>query len=239
VERVNELGQAVGEAVEWAGARAAVAREFAGRWVLLCPLTVDGHARQMTERLGPYPELWTYTADEAPGDVAAAERVISSVVGQPGVCCFAITDRASGTFQGRVALLRAQPGVGSIEVGWIMYAPALRRTRAATEVQYLLMRYAFEELGYRRYEWKCDSLNQASRSAALRLGFVEEGTWRNALVVKGRNRDTTWFSITDGEWPLVKAALEKWLAEENFDTAGHQRQALADIRASLRTALPG
>ena len=114
-------------------------------------------------------------------------------------------------FQGRVALLRGQPSVGSIEVGWIIHAPSLQRTRAATEVQYLLMRYAFEELGYRRYEWKCDSLNQPSRVAAARLGFVEEGTWRNALVVKGRNRDTTWFSVTDREWPLIRQALKNSL----------------------------
>lgn len=149
------------------------------------------------------------------------------------MCAFAIIDLASGMFQGRVALLRGQPAVGSIEVGGIIYAPALQRTRSATEVQYLLMRHVFEDLGYRRYEWKCDSLNQPSRVAAARLGFVEEGTWRNALVVKGRNRDTTWFSMTDGEWPFARKALEAWLADDNFDAAGRQRRSLADLRARL------
>ncbi|MBL7621042.1 GNAT family N-acetyltransferase [Frankia sp. AgB1.8] len=231
VARLNDLGQPVGEPVEWSGAQAPQVRDLVGRWVRLCPLSAAEHARHVVDRLGVHPDLWTYQGDDAPGDALTAGRAITAMTERADTCAFAIVDRASDAFQGRVALLRSQPSVGSIEVGWIIYAPSLQRTRAATEVQYLLMRYAFDELGYRRYEWKCDSLNQPSRAAATRLGFVEEGTWRNALVVKGRNRDTTWFSITDREWPLVRQGFEAWLADDNFDESGRQRQTLADLRA--------
>jgi RimJ/RimL family protein N-acetyltransferase len=149
---------------------------------------------------------------------------------------FVILDRRTGEVRGRASYLRIQPGTGSIEVGSIIYAPALQRTRAATETQYLLMRHAFDTLGFRRYEWKCDTLNQPSRDAALRLGFTYEGTWRNALVTKGRNRDTAWYSITDAQWPLVKQALETWLADDNFDEHGSQRQSLASIRILLSSS---
>ncbi|WP_045880122.1 GNAT family protein [Pseudofrankia sp. DC12] len=232
VARLNDLGQPVGEPVDWFGARAPRARDLVGRWVRLGPLSAAEHARHVVDRLGAHPDLWTYQAEDAPADAATAGRAIDAMTGRPDTCAFAIVDRASDAFQGRVALLRSQPSIGSIEVGWILYAPSLQRTRAATEVQYLLMRYAFDELGYRRYEWKCDSLNQPSRAAAARLGFVEEGTWRNALVVKGRNRDTTWFSITDREWPLVRLGFEAWLADENFDESGRQRRTLAELRAA-------
>jgi RimJ/RimL family protein N-acetyltransferase len=238
VTRRNELGQPVGEPIDWSGAQPPQAREIVGRWVRLCPLSAAKHANDVVERLAPHPELWTYQGDEAPADSAAAGRAITAMTERPDTCAFAILDRASERFQGRVALLRCQPDLGSIEVGSIIYAPALQRTRAATEVQYLLMRYVFDELGYRRHEWKCDSLNQPSRAAAARLGFVEEGTWRNALVVKGRNRDTTWFSIIDEEWPVVRQALEVWLADDNFDESGHQRQSLARLRALRGATAP-
>jgi RimJ/RimL family protein N-acetyltransferase len=116
--------------------------------------------------------------------------------------------------------------MGSIEVGAIALGRQLQRSRAATELQALLMRHVFDDLGYRRYEWKCDSLNAPSRRAALRLGFIWEGRFRNALVYKGRNRDTDWFSITDGEWPRVRAALDAWLDDDNFDDLGRQRTRL-------------
>jgi RimJ/RimL family protein N-acetyltransferase len=128
--------------------------------------------------------------------------------------------------------MRTDPVHGTIEVGGISYSPRLKRTRAGTEAMYLMMRRAFDELGYRRYEWKCDSLNAASRAAALRYGFEYEGTFRQVIVYKGRSRDTAWFSILDGEWPRVRAAFETWLADDNFDASGRQRRSLADIRNS-------
>jgi RimJ/RimL family protein N-acetyltransferase len=135
--------------------------------------------------------------------------------------------------------MRIDPANGVIEVGTIKYAPALQRTAAATEAMFLLMRYVFDDLGYRRYEWKCDSLNEPSRAAALRLGFTFEGIFRQAVVYKGRNRDTAWFSIIDKEWPALKQAYEAWLAPENFDPDGRQRRRLSDLIAEKRAAGSG
>jgi RimJ/RimL family protein N-acetyltransferase len=120
--------------------------------------------------------------------------------------------------------------MGTIEVGHLSYAPALQRTAAATEAMYLMLRRAFDELGYRRYEWKCDSHNAPSCRAAERLGFRYEGTFRQAVVMKGRNRDNAWFSITDSEWPAVRSALELWLEPSNFDDTGAQRRRLEELR---------
>jgi RimJ/RimL family protein N-acetyltransferase len=117
-----------------------------------------------------------------------------------------------------------------MEVGHISYAPRLQRTAAATEAMYLMMRRAFDELGYRRYEWKCDALNAPSRRAALRLGFTFEGIFRQAVIYKGRNRDTAWYSLLDTEWPAVKQSFEEWLSPGNFDDAGRQRRSLASLR---------
>jgi RimJ/RimL family protein N-acetyltransferase len=122
------------------------------------------------------------------------------------------------------------PPMGSIEVGAILYSPALQRSPDATEAMYLMMRRVFDELGYRRYEWKCDSLNAASRCAALRLGFRFEGIFRQAWVVKGRNRDTAWYSVIDSEWPALRTAFERWLDPRNFDAKGQQRARLEDLR---------
>jgi RimJ/RimL family protein N-acetyltransferase len=144
----------------------------------------------------------------------------------------AIVDQASGKALGLASYLRIDPAGGVIEVGHINYSPALQQTPAATEAMYLMMARVFDELGYRRYEWKCNALNAGSRKAALRLGFSFEGIFRQAAVVKGRNRDTAWFSILDSEWPQAKAAFQAWLAPENFDAKGHQKRGLAAIRAS-------
>ena len=130
---------------------------------------------------------------------------------------------------GFCSLMRIDPVMGSIEVGGIAFGRQLQRSRAATEAMALLMRHAFDDLGHRRYEWKCDSLNAPSRRAAIRLGFIWEGRFRNAVVYKGRNRDTDWFSITDAEWPRLRAAHEAWLDPANFDANGHQLTRLSDL----------
>ena len=129
---------------------------------------------------------------------------------------------------GFCSFLRIAPRAGSIEIGFIHFSPALQGTVAATEAQFLMMRHVFDDLGYRRYEWKCDALNAPSRAAALRLGFSFEGLFRQALVTKGRNRDTAWFSMIDGEWPARRARFETWLDPSNFDAAGRQRKRLTD-----------
>ncbi len=144
----------------------------------------------------------------------------------------AVIERRSGRAVGVASLMRIDHVAGVIEVGGINYAPPLQRTPAATEAMYLMMRRVFDELGYRRYEWKCDALNAPSRAAALRLGFRYEGTFRQATVYKGRNRDTCWFSILDNEWAALKHAFERWLAPDNFDAAGQQRRSLSSFRGS-------
>ena len=151
---------------------------------------------------------------------------------------FAIVDNASGDAIGSCSYLRIDAANGVIEVGWLRFSPRLQRTPAGTESQYLLMRRAFEELGYRRYEWKCDSLNAPSRAAALRYGFTYEGLFRQAIIYKGRTRDTTWYSIIDREWPAVKAAFAAWLKPDNFDAAGRQRRSLVELRRALPSTPP-
>lgn len=143
--------------------------------------------------------------------------------------------RAAGTGEplGMASYMRIRPEAGSAEVGCVVFSKKLQKTPAATEAMYLMARYLFDDLGYRRYEWKCDDANDASKRAALRLGFTFEGVFRQDQVVKGRNRDTAWFSMLDSEWPAIKAAFEAWLAPENFDEEGRQRRGLADIRAGL------
>jgi len=133
---------------------------------------------------------------------------------------------------GTAALMRIEPTHGVIEVGSIAFAPRLKQTRAATESMYLMMRRAFDELGYRRYEWKCDSLNAPSRAAAERYGFRFEGIFRKAIVYKGRSRDTAWYAITADEWPGVRSAFEAWLSPANFEDNGQQKRRLADLRIS-------
>ncbi len=143
-----------------------------------------------------------------------------------------IVDHATGRAVGIASLMRIDPAMGVIEVGHINYSPLLQRTPAATEAMFLMMKRVFHELGYRRYEWKCDSLNAPSRAAAQRLGFTFEGIFRQALVYKGRNRDTAWFSITDTEWPTRRAAFEAWLSPGNFNPDGSQRRRLQECLAA-------
>jgi len=138
----------------------------------------------------------------------------------------------SGRALGIVTLKEIRPAMRVIEIGHLVYSPALQRTPLATEAQYLLARYVFETLGYRRYEWNCDALNAASRRAALRLGFTFEGIFRQHRIAKGRNRDTAWYSMLDSEWPARKAAFERWLAPDNFDADGRQWTRLNELDES-------
>ena len=149
---------------------------------------------------------------------------------------YTIFDIASGRAVGMASYLRIDPQPGVIEVGHINYAPALQLSPAATEVMFLMMLQAFDDWGYRRYEWKCNNLNESSERATASLGFTFEGVFRQATVLKWRNRDTAWFSILDGEWPAARAAFEKWFDPANFDEEGQQRAGLADIRGRLPQA---
>ncbi|WP_436868589.1 GNAT family N-acetyltransferase [Mammaliicoccus sciuri] len=165
---------------------------------------------------------WTYLPHEPIHDKASFTQLIEERIISKDPYFFAIVDKETHQALGIMSLLRINPKASTIEVGHIHYSTLLKRTRIATEVQYLLARYVFETLKYRRYEWKCDSLNAPSKHAAERLGFKYEGTFRQALVYKGRNRDTDWFSIIDKEWPSIKKHYEEWLDENNFNHDGTQ-----------------
>ena len=223
---VNEHGQPVGEAVDWHGARPPFATTLPGRWCSVVPLE-QAHSADLYAAIAPLgPSAWTYLGWQPAASSAEMAEVVADTLVPPGWHPWTVLD-AAGAPQGLASYLRIEPAAGSIEVGGILYGVGLQRHTAGTEAMALLARHAFEDLGYRRYEWKCDSLNAPSRAAALRLGFRYEGTFRQALVYKGRSRDTAWFAMTDGDWPAVRAAYEAWLDPANFDETGRQRTRLA------------
>jgi RimJ/RimL family protein N-acetyltransferase len=205
---------------------------LAGAHVRLEPVEPGAHAESLYALSHARPEdvvLWTYLAYgpfEGQGAFAAwlAERARSS-----DPLFFALVEQASGAAAGMASYMNIVPLNGTIEIGHIWFAPPLQKSRAATEAIYLLARHAFDDLGYRRLEWKCDALNEASIRAARRFGFSYEGTFRQHMVVKGRNRDTAWFALLDREWPAVSSAFERWLSRENFDAAGLQRTSLREL----------
>lgn len=175
--------------------------------------------------------MWAYLPYGPFESLATYGEWLGQMSSKPDPLFFAIIDQGSDRPVGVASYLRIDPEKGSIEVGHLAFSPLLQRTAAATEAMYLMMARAFA-LGYRRYEWKCNTLNAASRAAAERLGFTFEGVFRQAAVVKGRNRDTAWYSVIDGEWPRLREAFERWLAPANFDETGRQRAPLATFRQS-------
>jgi RimJ/RimL family protein N-acetyltransferase len=170
--------------------------------------------------------LWLYLFDGPFPDRAAFRAALEQKARSDDPLFFAILDRATARAVGYACLMRIEPAHRVIEVGSILYTPTLQHTVGATEAMYLLARHVFEDLGYRRYEWKCNALNEPSRRLALRLGFTFEGIFHQHMIVKGRTRDTAWYAMLDNEWPARKAAFERWLAPENFDAQGRQRASL-------------
>lgn len=230
---VNPFQQPVGEAVPGWSPRALPARTtIEGRYCRLEPLDPPRHAADLYAAYSQAPDGrdWTYMAIERPDNEADYLAYAQAAAAGTDPLHYAVIDRQSGKPVGTLSLMRTDPRNGVVEVGHVMFSPLLKRTPISTEAQYLLMRYALADLGYRRYEWKCDSLNGPSRQAAERLGFQFEGVFRQAVVYKGRTRDTAWFSITDREWPRLQAAFERWLAPGNFDADGQQRVPLAALR---------
>jgi len=234
--RQNKFGQSIGpDLPEWTPRAQPPRRVVEGRFCRLEPIDASKHADDLHAAYAQAPDGrdWTYLGVERPAEAEGTRAYIERIAKSTDPLHFAVIDRQSGRAVGSLALMRIDPANGAIEVGTVNFSPLLKNTPMSTEAQYLLMKLAFDELGYRRYEWKCDNFNEPSKRAALRLGFKYEGLFRQAVVYKGRSRDTAWFSITDREWPRVHAAFEAWLAPENFDAKGRQKRSLAAIRDSL------
>jgi len=229
---VNEYGQMIGESMEGYTPGALPSIDFLeGRYARIEALSVEKHAEDLLAVYGPESprEMWTYLFQTPAQSQAEWSQKLDQMLAAQDRFHYAIVDKESGKALGTFALMRIDRNNRVIEVGAVTYSPELKRTRLATEAQYLLARYVFEGLEYRRYEWKCDALNQPSRRAAERLGFIYEGRVRQAVVYKGRNRDTDWLSMIDRDWPAVKSRLEKWLSPDNFDENGQQIKALSDF----------
>lgn len=217
----------LGPAVDTAPAQRPGPVTLAGRYGRVERLSAQ-HAASLREATRS-DDVWTYMAVGPFATAAAFSDWVSSRLAADDPYFYTIFDPA-GRALGVAALMEVRPANRVIEVGHIAYGPALQRTPLATEAQYLLARYAFETLGFRRYEWKCNALNAPSRRAALRFGFTFEGIFRQHMIVKGRSRDTAWYAMLDSEWPARKAAFERWLAPENFDDGGQQRKRLEELR---------
>lgn len=234
----NALDQPIGEPMpDWRPVPAPTRTALNRRYCRLEPLDLEKHSQQLFDANRPNTDgsMWTYLPYGPFADFAQYRAWLERTCRGDDPLFFAIVDTASGNAVGLAAYLRIDPKNGAIEVGHLAYSPTLQRSVAATEAMFLMMKNAFD-LGYRRYEWKCNGLNAPSRRAAQRLGFSYEGLFRQAAVVKGRNRDTAWYSIIDGEWPLLRAAFERWLAPANFSTDGRQREALSALTAPLLAA---
>lgn len=230
--KINDLGQPVGEPVDWRGASPPERKSLGtGRFCRLEPLQAAAHGAALyaAQALDANGSNWTYLPHSPPaGEQEYLDRLQQQQHSQDPVF-YTVLD-LEGDPVGTASYLRIQPETGSIEVGYIHFTPRMQRGPLSTEAMFLMMRHVFQDLGYRRYEWKCDSLNAPSRKAALRLGFTFEGIFRQDRVVKGRNRDTAWYSILDQEWPVLERAFQEWLSPANFDAQGAQRRSLQSYR---------
>jgi len=206
-----------------------------GQYVRLERLNAEAHAALLHRAYVDHDAVWDYLPYGPFSSASQYHRWVRDVAAGYDPYFFAIKNLETGDWEGVASYLRVNPEAGSIEVGHINFSPALQRTIAATEAMYLMMAWAFD-VGYRRYEWKCNALNGSSRRAAQRLGFSYEGVFRQAAVVKGRNRDTAWFAAIDSEWPALKEAYAAWLSPSNFDSAGRQRESLGDMTRLVRVA---
>jgi RimJ/RimL family protein N-acetyltransferase len=232
---IPEVNSPIGDKVPTIAAKRPARTTLAGRHVRLVPLDAASHVADLFEGVRGHDEVWTYLFDGPFADLHSFRERLEAMAKSDDPLFFAIIDSRSGHAVGYAAYMRIEPGHRVIEVGSILFAPALQRTPGATEAMYLMAKYAFDDLGYRRYEWKCNSLNAPSRRAALRLGFKFEGIFRKHMIIKGRNRDTAWYSMTDEEWPSRKIAFEKWQDPSNFDANGHQLRSLSEFRKDSET----
>lgn len=229
----REGGQPVGPPVDTKPAQRPGKGALTGRATVVERLNAARHGPALWDEFKGRDDLWTYSSQGPFADGQAFQSWLAQRAALEDPFYFSILNR-DGRALGVATLMEIRPAMRVIEVGFIVYGPRLQRSVTGTEAQYLLARYAFETLGYRRYEWKCDALNAASRRAAERFGFVFEGIFRQHMILKGRSRDTAWYSMLDSEWPRARAAFEQWLAPANFDAQGRQRRRLEDIRAGIQ-----
>jgi RimJ/RimL family protein N-acetyltransferase len=239
MEHKNSLGQLIGAPVPtWTERRKPPKTAVRGQYVALEPLDPKLRGQELFDAAAEDKDgrMWTYLVH---GPFATREAyvgwmLLNAMGDDPQY--YSVIDLADGKAVGVLSFMRIDPKGGSLEVGGIALAPRGQRGRVSTEAMFLMMKRGFDELAYRRYEWKCDSLNVPSRAAAERLGFTYEGIFRQATMYKGRNRDTAWFAIVDKEWPLLKAAYETWLKPDNFDADGQQKTRLSDLTAQALKA---
>jgi RimJ/RimL family protein N-acetyltransferase len=218
---------------QWTGVPRPERLVINGRYVRLEPLSAQRHAADLfASAIEPGAEArFAYLFDDVPPDAATFHAWVERAAAMDDPLFYAVIDSATGRAEGRQALLRIDPAHGVIEIGHILWGPAIARTRVATEALYLSAAYVFDTLGYRRFEWKCNDRNEPSKRAAKRFGFTYEGVFRQHMVIKGQNRDTTWFAMIDSEWPSLKASYQAWLSPDNFDEHGQQRRTLEQFRS--------
>lgn len=230
--RSNEFGQPIGDEVpNWKARAQPEAVILTGRTCQLEPVNVEKHADDLYAAYSTSDGRdFTYMPFGSFSTADEYRKYAEFLTKTTDPRHFAIIDLASKKAVGTISLMHIDPANGVVEVGYVTFSPLLKQSILSTEAQYLLMGFAFDQLGYRRYEWKCDNLNAPSRKAAARLGFTFEGVFRHHQVYKGRNRDTAWFSIITDEWPRLKVAFQSWLSPQNFDDQGRQIKALATFR---------
>ncbi len=214
---------------DWKGVERPERKPLEGRYVRLEPLDVKRHGADLlaSAQQPGADDRFRYLFEDAPADEAAFMPWLEKAAASPDPLFFAVIDKRTGRAEGRQALMRIDAVHGVIEIGNILWGPAIARSRMSTEALYLFASYAFDTLGYRRFEWKCNNLNEPSKRAATRFGFTFEGIFRQHMVAKGKNRDTAWFAMIDADWPRLKAGYEAWLSPDNFDEAGQQKTKLS------------
>jgi RimJ/RimL family protein N-acetyltransferase len=222
----------LGEPIDWSPVSAPTAEVLRGERVLLRPFDPAADAESIQAATREDSTIWTYLRIGPFGDAGELRAVFEQEAAAEGYLFYAIEPSDAGRALGQAAYMRIDPENGTIEIGSIFFAHGLRRTAAATEAIFLLARHVFDDLGYRRLEWKCNALNAGSRAAAERFGFRFEGTFRKDEIIKGRNRDTAWYSMLDDEWPAVRTAFEAWLDPANFGPDGAQRTSLGALMSA-------
>lgn len=227
--RINSFGQPIGQDVEnWVSCPRPPKTALLGAWAHVVPLSAQAHLDDLFDAFGTDKtgQMWTYMPNGPFSEKASLAAFLKTAEASADPLFYAILDAQSGRALGFASYLRIEPAVGVIEVGFIAMSPLLQKTRIATEAFYLMMAHVFDDLGYRRYEWKCDNLNGPSKKAARRFGFSYDGMFPQATIYKGRNRDTAWFSVLDKDWAGIKAGYQAWLDPANFDEAGVQKTPL-------------